>query len=236
MNEAWDAGEDRVDEKQRRRIEWQGRLIAALLRLWGGSWRVREDHAALARARSSSPSGAIIFVLWHNRMIMLSYTHRDQGAQVLRSGSRDGQLIAAVNRRLGFDMPAGSSSRGGSSGLRKLVRTALQGRDTALTVDGPRGPRGRLQAGALRLALLSGCPILPVAVSASRRKVFGSWDRTLLPWPFTRLELRYGKPFKVTKGDDLSNRREELEEELRALTDALDKEMGHEPIPPEDSP
>jgi lysophospholipid acyltransferase (LPLAT)-like uncharacterized protein len=233
---AWDAGEDRVDEKKRRRIDRQGRIIARLLRLWGGSWRLHEDHEALAKARRSSPSGAVIYVCWHNRMIMLSYTHRDRGAQVLRSGSRDGQLIAAVNRRLGFDMPAGSSSRGGSSGLRKLLRSARQGRDTALTVDGPRGPRGHLQAGALQLALLSGCPILPVAVSASRRKVFGSWDRTLLPWPFARLELRYGEPFFVKEGEDLSLRRQVLEDRLRDLTDALDEEMGHAAIPPGTKP
>ncbi len=236
MNGAWDAGEDRVDAAQRRRIERQGRFIARLLRIWGGSWRVREDHEGLVRARKSSPSGAIIYVCWHNRMIMLSYTHRDRGAQVLRSGSRDGQLIAAVNRYLGFGMPAGSSSRGGSSGLRKLLRSARQGRDTALTVDGPRGPRGHLQAGALQLALLSGCPILPVSVSASRRKVFGSWDRTMLPWPFARLELRYGEPYFVQDGDDMASARQVLENALQELTDTLDREMGHAPIPPESKP
>ena len=111
MSGHWNPGEDRVSSRDRRRLRWLAALITGVLRLWGGTWRVGEDREALARARAASPSGALIFVFWHNRMAALSYTNRGRNIQVLRSGSKDGQLIAAVNERLGFGMPAGSSSR-----------------------------------------------------------------------------------------------------------------------------
>lgn len=235
MKRHWDAGEDRLAPGQRRRLEWAAALLAGFLRLWGGSWRVDEDQAALAAARAASPNGALIYIFWHNRMLMLSYTHRGRGIQVLRSGSRDGQLIAAVNRRLGYGMPAGSGSRGGAAGLRRLLQAARSGLDTALTVDGPRGPRGHLHLGALELAMLSGCPLVPVAVSARRRFAFASWDRTLLPWPGSRVRLRYGAARRVERGlapADLEALRRTVQAELAAFTDALDAACGQAAIPP----
>ncbi|MBM4119061.1 DUF374 domain-containing protein [bacterium] len=235
MKGHWDAGEDRLDAGERRRLEWLAALLAALLRGLGATWRVAEDRAALAAARATSPSGALIYVFWHNRMLMLSYTHRGRGIQVLRSGSRDGQLIAAVNRRLGYGMPAGSGSRGGAAGLRRLLQGLRAGHDVALTVDGPRGPRGHLHAGALQLAALSGCPVVPVAVASRRLRAFASWDRTLLPWPGQRLVLRYGEAELLPReldGPALECARRALQERLRRFTDALDGELGRPVIPP----
>ena len=235
MKAHWDAGEDRLPAGERRRLEVQAWLLAGFLRAWGATWRVDEDRAALAAARAASPNGALIYIFWHNRMVMLSYTHRGRNAQVLRSGSRDGQLIAAVNRRLGFGMPAGSSSRGGAAGLRRLLQATRAGLDTALTVDGPRGPRGHVHAGALELAALSGCPLVPVAAASRACFAFGSWDRTLLPWPGARLHLRYGPPRLVARDMDDQNRerlRRTVQTELASFTDALDRDCGREPIAP----
>lgn len=235
MKGHWDAGEDRLAAGERRRLEGAAALLAGVLRGLGATWRVDEDRAALAAARAASPNGALIYVFWHNRMLMLSYTHRERGIQVLRSGSRDGQLIAAVNRRLGYTMPAGSGSRGGAAGLRRLLQGLRAGQDVALTVDGPRGPRGHLHAGALELAALSGCPVVPVAVASRRMKVFGSWDRTLLPWPGQRLRLRYGQAERLPRTLDaeaLEAARRALQARLQAFTDALDAELGRAAIAP----
>jgi lysophospholipid acyltransferase (LPLAT)-like uncharacterized protein len=234
MSSHWDAGEDRLAAGERRRLEFLAALLAGFLRLWGGSWRVDEDRAALAAARAASPNGAVIYVFWHNRMLMLSYTHRGRNVQVLRSGSRDGQLIAAVNRRLGFGMPAGSSSRGGAAGLRKLLRAAAAGLDTALSVDGPRGPRGHVHVGALELAALSGCPLVPIAASSRRHLRFSSWDRTLLPWPGSRVRLRYGAPRFVPRDLDaaaMESLRRRVQAELAEFSDGVDRECGVAPIP-----
>ncbi len=235
MSGQWDAGEDRVSDGKRRKLDRLGALIAGLIRIWGATWRIREDRVALERARKASPDGAVIYVFWHNRIIMLTYACRGRNIQVLRSGSKDGQLIAAVNERLGFGMPAGSSSRGGAAGLRKLVQSARRGLDTGITVDGPRGPRGRFQGGALQLAALSGCPLVPITGSSARGKVFDSWDRTILPWPFSRVEVRYGEPIHVPRGlseDEMEALRVKLEGELRDFHDAVDLECDREPTPP----
>jgi lysophospholipid acyltransferase (LPLAT)-like uncharacterized protein len=88
----------------------------------------------------------------------------------------------------------------------------------------------------LQLAAMSGCPLVPVAVTARRAWIFKGWDRTLLPWPGSRLELRYGAPRLISRSEfqaDPEALRLEIEAELRRFTDALDRELGREAISPE---
>lgn len=232
----WNGAERPRSDRERRAIARRGAWLARLLRLWGATWRLREENPEKVReAREASPSGGVIYVFWHNRMVMLSWTHRRQDIRILMSSSRDGRLLAALAENLGHGTVAGSSSRGGAAGLRRLVQLSRRGRDTALAVDGPRGPRGRLKPGALQLAALAGTPVVPVAVSARPARILGTWDRTILPLPFARLRLRYGEPLAVSPGaarGDLDALREALEVRLRALTDGLDAELGLGPVPP----
>ena len=224
----------RPQEADPREMRWSGLALSLLLLAWGATWRVRGDAANLAAIRGRSPDGAVILGFWHNRMLMMAYTHRGQGITVMRSSSRDGRLIAAVLGRLGLGSVAGSSSRGGAAGLRRIVQLARSGGDTAITVDGPRGPRGRVKEGILQIAALSGAPIVPSAVAAPRVKYFGSWDRTMLPLPFTRLVVRYGEPLFVPRDADrqaLAALRVELEARIGELSDGLDEECGLVPIP-----
>ncbi len=153
----------------------------------------------------------------------------------MRSSSKDGRLIAAVLERLGLLSVAGSSSRGGAAGLRKLVKLARAGSDTSVTVDGPRGPRYRVKEGILQLAALSGAPIIPTAVSPSGVKYLGSWDRTMLPMPFARIRVRYGAALSIPRKagrEDLDRYRLELEQNMHDLCDRLDGENGLTPVPP----
>ena len=231
----WRGEERELGAGNLKRLRCLARIMAIFLRVWGASWRVEaQERERLEQIRGASPSRAVLFALWHNRMLMLAYTHRDRGVQILRSSSRDGQLIAEVLLRLGYGAIAGSSSRGGASGLRRLVALSRRGLDCAVTVDGPRGPRGRLKPGILQLAALTGCPIVPVAISARRGHLFKGWDRTFLPWPGSRLRQRYGEAFWVQREvapEAFEELRRELERRLRDFSDALDREMGREAIP-----
>lgn len=234
----WQGAERELSAGQELRIKGQAAALAALMRVWGSTWRLDEDHAALARARAASPAGALVYGFWHNRMLMLAYTHRGRDIQVLRSSSKDGRLIAEVLLRFGYGAIPGSSSRGGAAGLRRLVAATRRGLDCALTVDGPRGPRGRLKSGAVQLAALSGCPFVPVAISARRCSVFSSWDRTLLPAPFSRLVMRYGEPQSLSReafAADPEKLRRQMEALLRDFTDDLDQSLGRERIPPQET-
>ena len=65
-------------------------------------------------------------------------------------------------------------------------------------MDGPRGPARVVQPGVVQLARLTGAWILPITSSSSRPRFLGSWDRYLLPLPFSRAVVAYGEPFAIS--------------------------------------
>jgi lysophospholipid acyltransferase (LPLAT)-like uncharacterized protein len=93
-----------------------------------------------------------------------------------------------------------SSSRGGATGLRALLRLLRDGELIMITPDGPRGPRRMAAPGVAQLAAASGVPVLPCAAATSRRIVLRSWDRAMLPLPFGRGVLVFGTPIAVPRG------------------------------------
>jgi lysophospholipid acyltransferase (LPLAT)-like uncharacterized protein len=113
-----------------------------------------------------------ILAFWHGQMLMMPYAYPGPRISVLISEHRDGELIARTLQRLGFSVTRGSTTAGGARALRQLVRLARQGYDIAITPDGPRGPRHRVQRGVVELARLTGLPIVPVAFGASKKKLY----------------------------------------------------------------
>ena len=161
---------------------------------------------------------------------MLSYTHRRRDIQVLASEHPDGDLMGRTIRWLGFGHLKGSSTRGGARALRDLTRVLREGLDVGLTVDGPRGPRGSVQQGAIELSRMTGSAVLPVSNSSRPRKLFRSWDAFQLPLPFARVVVSYAEPFVVPHDAGESERelfRVLLEERLGGLTSRLDRALGH---------
>lgn len=157
---------------------------------------------------------------------------------ILISQHRDGVFISRTLRHLGVGTIAGSSSRGGGNALIAMVRALKRGEYIGITPDGPRGPRMRVAPGAISAAKLSGALLLPVTFAAVRSRVFSSWDRFLLPYPFTRGIVRIGDPVEVPRDADesLSEQiRQDLERTLIDLTMALDEELGREPITPDEA-
>lgn len=144
----------------------------------------------------------VVFVFWHGQMLPLVHYHRDEGIVVLVSEHADGEYITRVIERHGFGTVRGSSTRGATKGLKGLIRAARQGRDLALTPDGPRGPVHEFKPGALAVAQTTGLPVIPVAVGASRGWRFQSWDGFLVPQPFSRIDLIYGPPTQVPRDAD----------------------------------
>lgn len=170
----------------------------------------------------------VIFVFWHGQLLPLVHIHRREGIVVLVSEHDDGEYIARIIERNGFGTVRGSSTRGGTTGLRALVRAARRGRDLALTPDGPRGPRGEFKPGALLAAQLTGLPIVPLAVGASRGWRFRSWDDFLVPEPLSTIEVEYLPPRYVPR----EATRMDLEAMARELGLALNELTGRMPGPP----
>jgi lysophospholipid acyltransferase (LPLAT)-like uncharacterized protein len=121
------------------------------------------------------------------------------------SRSRDGAIIAAVARQTGWATVRGSSSRGGKSALRAMIRHMKRQHLGAHILDGPTGPIGVVKAGIIRMAHESHAVIVPFSVTASRALYFNSWDRFMLPLPFSRVTLRFAEPVRLTPTADPSN-------------------------------
>lgn len=189
---------------------------AGLTRLLGRTLRCAfinyETEQRLRRA------GDPILACWHSQLFFFLYYYRDQALPVIMSHSADGEILARVANSLGFFPVRGSSSRGGMAAFREVVRLLKEGRGTGFAPDGPRGPRCRVQPGIIELARASGRPILPASFAASRRVVFNSWDRFVLPLPFSRVVVIYGEPLEVRPDDDGEAARLALEERLNDVS------------------
>jgi len=169
----------------------------------------------------------VIFVFWHGQLLPLVHHHRNEGIVVLVSDHADGEYITRVILQHGFGAARGSSTRGGVKGLKGVLRAARAGHDLAFTPDGPRGPRHEFKAGALLAAQLTGLPLIPIGVGGDRAWYLKSWDRLMIPKPFSRLRIRYGPPRWVPRDaseEVLSSLGRELEEELMGFTLELNPE------------
>ena len=161
-----------------------------------------------------------IFACWHGRILLGTYFYRGRGIAVMTSQNFDGEWIARIIERFGFHAPRGSTSRGGRRALAQMRRMAFNGLPTGFTVDGPRGPRHKVQPGAVWLASLTGNPILPFHAETDRHWTTSSWDATQVPKPFARAAMVVGKPIDVDRNvpaTTLEEKRLELEQSLHQL-------------------
>lgn len=157
-------------------------------------------------ARSAHLKEAYIVAAFHEQMIGDLMAHYGKPYCLLVSKSKDGEIATTLIRWLKFIPVRGSSSRGGASAMKEILEFLSQGMSTALTIDGPRGPRRKCKPGVIALANKSGAAIVPVVSVAEKEWVFSkSWDQFKLPKPFTRIILRYGSPIAVGPGKDLSS-------------------------------
>ncbi len=176
--------------------------------------------------------GKAIAAIWHQRIfLVLTYARRfgEYAPAVMISQSRDGDMIADVARLLNFRPVRGSSSRGGREALATIIADLAEHPFAVHAVDGPRGPRGVIKAGLISMAQLSGTPIVPVAISVNRAWVLNSWDRFLIPKPFSTVCVRWGPRIAVPASLEpaaFERLRREVEAKLRALQDQTDREYG----------
>ncbi len=169
---------------------------------------------------------SLIYVLWHGRLLPLSYHHRHWNVVTLISASADGEYIARVVGRWGYEVVRGSSSRGGSEALRRLVRHCRAGRSLAITPDGPRGPRQTMKPGPILVAQLTGAALLPIAAGTDRAWWVEGWDRFLVPKPFARIRIVYGEPVFVPRDADeatLAALGADVEERINRVTERADR-------------
>jgi lysophospholipid acyltransferase (LPLAT)-like uncharacterized protein len=207
-------------------------LAAAAVSAIGASLRLTEEGRPAMQPLWDARR-PLIYAVWHGRILMIpwlsarmSRTHGARSARVLASRSRDGEMMARFASRFGLSVVRGSSSRGGAQALRALAGAVRAGEDVAVIPDGPRGPRERLQAGVVVLASITGAPVVPLGFAARPAQHLASWDRFLVPYPFARAALVFGKAITVARHADRETTRSSLEAALREVTETADRLVG----------
>lgn len=173
---------------------------------------------------------------WHGRIMMMpmSWT-AGVPIDVLSSDHPDGRLMARATKHFGIDTVYGSTTTGGTRGLRAVLKSLKSGRCIAFTPDGPRGPRMRAALGLVAAAKLAGVPILPATHASTRRRILNSWDRFAFALPFGRGVFIWGEPIVVPEDADhtaLERLRQQVEDELNRITREADRLCGQETIEP----
>ena len=189
-------------------------------------WTMRIEEVNGERVRDFWKRGEnAIGVFWHGRLLMTPVVYGGRGLKILISRHRDGELISRTVRYFGLGTIRGSSTRGGIAGIKGLVRALQNGYDVAFAPDGPRGPRYKVQPGVIQLAKLSGRPIFPFTFSATPRKVLHSWDRFIIPLPFSHGVFVWGDPIWVDPAEDEGEIKQKallLERRLLEITQQAD--------------
>jgi hypothetical protein len=175
--------------------------------------RGMEHHEAILA------SGKIpIYTFWHDRIFLATYFWRKRGIVVMTSKSFDGEYIARFIQRFGYGAIRGSSSRGGSRALAKMIKAMRDGLPMAFTLDGPRGPKYKVKLGPIILAKKTGNPILPFIIEPKSFWQAKSWDKMHVPKPLSRAQLIIGEPIYVSA----SATDEQIQAKCRELQDSLD--------------
>lgn len=223
-----------------------GWILAAYMVLVKYTTRWTVERADVSAPVIGNGKG-LIALTWHSRFLMLNsaWKKKWQLPHVLISLSRDGALVSYTTRFLGLKTIRGSArkagslkSKGGSTAMRHMIAALDDGACIVITPDGPRGPRQRLGAGPLKLAKLSGYPILPCTFSVKNRIAFRSWDRFIFPLPFGRGRIIWGTPVYIDADADdraLEKYREQIEAEMNIFLADADRAMGHASIDPADT-
>jgi lysophospholipid acyltransferase (LPLAT)-like uncharacterized protein len=211
------------------------RIIPRLVLLLGGSIRMTRVNDRVIRERGERGEGCI-FSFWHNRFLLMPHIYQEyRGAKnicVMTSHSRDGQYISDVLDGFGFAVARGSTSKGGEMAVMEMANMLQAGMDAAVTPDGPRGPRYCVQPGIVIIAQMSGIPIIPASTDVSRKKRLKSWDRFVIPMPFSKGAVVFGDPVWVPRDAGPEGRevlRAGIEKAMRELDRQAAGLMGTEP-------
>lgn len=198
---------------------WLAWPLATLGKIFFFTCRTRIHYAN--EQQKTNVNSPHIFACWHNRIIcgvpMLPKKMRSK-VSLLISASRDGEYIATLASCFSLKSVRGSSSRGGTAALLALKKELESGQSLFITIDGPRGPRYSVQAGAIALAALTGCKIVPISFNFSRYIQMKSWDKMQFPYPFSKVDIVLGEELSFNDVKNIEKSKEKLREELLKIT------------------
>lgn len=206
-------------------------------------WQIKGYERVTENAAANKPQ---IFVFWHGRSTMMpAFRAKTQDTYVIASRHRDGQLVTHIMRAFGLKIIRGSSrkpgstkNRGGREALLEAIEKLREGNAVALTPDGPRGPRMRVNGHVVSIARMSGAEIIPMCFSSTHGRLLNNWDRYFIPLPFGRAYYFAGKPITVPRKADaetVEKIRKTLEDSMIELVKTADQ-AAHRNVSPEPAP
>jgi lysophospholipid acyltransferase (LPLAT)-like uncharacterized protein len=197
-------------------------FLYGMVCLWCSTLRGRSKNPENEAYIRNLP-GRYILTLWHGRIFYLFFhLRRHSDYHLLISPSKDGDWLARLARLMGYSVIRGSSYKQAISSARSLIKVLRNGERIIIVADGSRGPRLKAQAGSIQLAGMTQSPIIPMTYGSRKKHVFKSWDRFVLPFPFTRCTVNFGSPILVPSkldGESLLLKQTELENSLNKLTE-----------------
>ena len=188
-------------------------LAYAAVRIVGATIRLKVEGSEKFEGHDQK----IIFCGWHGKSLIFANYFRKRKYWVIISNSNDGDIQNEIFLRLGYQTIRGSTAREGVRAALQGVKRLKEGGTMAITPDGPRGPSGVVQGGVMLMAHKSGAGLVPVGISAKSAIYARSWDKYMLPKPFSKARMIFGDPLMVPEGSS--------EEEIEAIRLKLESEI-----------
>ncbi len=215
------------------RFTWRERILLQLI-TWMGVLVIRLIGPTLRVAVSFEEGGPskleekpIVLTFWHNCIFPAIYIWRDLKIRVMSSDSFDGEWTGRIIRKFGFVKVRGSTSRGAVRALLGMRREVEQGWTVAFTIDGPRGPRYVAKPGPVLLSRTTGAPMVAFHIALENPWVLKTWDRCMIPKPFSRALLRVSEKISVPDNADDRQREKSLADLQAALERVRDFAKQH---------
>lgn len=167
-----------------------------------------------------------VVAFWHGKMLFGWYFFKNKGFAGLTSQSKDGDILASVLEKWGYSVVRGSSSKGGSEALNRVVDEIKSGRCASMTPDGPKGPSHQMKAGAAVAAKKTGVPLILMGISYKRKTRLKSWDRFEIPHPFSFVKVVFSDPVYFDQSlqkEELSAMLPDIEKEFHRVQMEADK-------------
>ena len=200
-------------------------LLHGIIYLWCWTIRVRRINQEREDYVRQLPDKYIL-TLWHGRIFYLFYYLRNRSDfHLLISPSEDGDLLARLARLMGYSVIRGSSYKKAVSSARSLIKILRKNQRIIMIADGSRGPRCKAQPGSLLIGGITSAQVIPMTFGSNRNFVFNSWDRFVLPMPFSRCTVNFGDPLTIEKKESDENilaKQNQLETALNQLTEESD--------------
>ncbi len=182
------------------------------------------EEEALAKS-----GGGAVYATWHQRMSYHFHYFGSRHVTMMISKSRDGEYAARMAKWLGFRNVRGSSTRGGRQALREMIRRVRAGEIGGMLADGPLGPPRVAKIGSIVIAKDAKVPLVPVLWGADRCWVLNTWDRYMIPKPFSKIAICYGEPIWIpenARGEALENYRKLFEDRMNNAAKWCDDYFG----------